>query len=408
MAQDIVRSEIHELVKQVSLQPQEALLEERKHKHHIGIGVPKEITYQENRIPLTPSAVHLLVNNGHTVLIEAGAGNTANFSDQEYSDAGAQIASSAKEVYSSEIILKVDPPTEVEIEWMRPDQILISALQPATLKQSYIRNLMEKRITAFAYEFIRDSSGTLPVIRSMSEIAGSTAILIAAEYLSNVKGGKGEMLGGISGIPPTEIVIIGSGTVGEYAARAALGLGAEVKVFDNSLYRLRRLQNNIGSRIYTSLLHPKILSKAMLSADVAVGALRAEDGLTPNVVSEVMVRNMKKGAVIIDVSIDQGGCFDTSQVTTHDNPTFTKYDVIHYCVPNIPSRVSRTASYALSNIFSPMLLKMANAGNLKNYIWANTGARQGVYVYKGHLTNRHLGNRFDIQYKELDLLLPTL
>ncbi len=406
--QEVYTEDIKELAKKAGLQPQEALLEERKHDHNMKIGVPREITYQENRIPLTPTAVHLLVNNGHEVIIEAGAGLKANFHDKEYSDAGAKISLSAQDVFKSEIVLKISPPTMEEINWMQQGQILISAIQPAELKPMYIHELMNRGVTALAYEYLRDEWGSLPVIRSMSEIAGSTSVLIGAEYLSNVHGGKGELLGGITGVPPTEVIIIGSGTVGEYATRAALGLGAEVKVFDNSLYRLRRLQNNIGNRIYTSLLNPKILGKALTSADIAIGALRAEDGLTPNVVSENMVKNMKHNSVIVDVSIDQGGCFDTSEVTSHESPVFTKHNVIHYCVPNISSRVARTASYALSNIFSTLLLKIANNGGLKKYIWQKNGVREGIYIYKGRLTNRHISNRFDIPFKDIELLIPTL
>lgn len=406
--QDIYTDDIKDLAKKAGLQPQEALLEEKKHDHHLVIGVPREITYQENRIPLTPTAVHLLVNNGHDVVIESGAGLKANFSDKEYSDAGAKISYNAQEVFKSEIVLKVSPPTVEEINWMSQGQVLISAIQPADLKPHYVHELMKRGVTALAYEYIRDEWGSLPVIRSMSEIAGSTSILIASEYLSNAHGGKGELLGGITGVPPTEVIIIGSGTVGEYATRAALGLGAEVKVFDNSLYRLRRLQNNIGNRVYTSLLNPKVLGKALSSADIAVGALRAEDGMTPTVVSENMVRSMKRNSVIVDVSIDQGGCFDTSEVTSHDNPVFTKHDVVHYCVPNISSRVSRTASYALSNIFSTMLLKIANAGGLRKYIWQKNGVRDGIYIYKGRLTNKHIAYRFDIPFKDIELLIPTL
>jgi alanine dehydrogenase len=406
--QEVYTEDIKELAKKAGLQPQEALLEERKHDHNLKIGVPREITYQENRIPLTPTAVHLLVNNGHEVIIETGAGLKANFHDKEYTDAGAKISFSAQDVFKSEIVLKVSPPTMEEINWMQQGQILISAIQPAELKPMYIHELMNRGVTALAYEYLKDEWGSLPVIRSMSEIAGSTSVLIGAEYLSNVHGGKGELLGGITGVPPTEVIIIGSGTVGEYATRAALGLGAEVKVFDNSLYRLRRLQNNIGNRIYTSLLNPKILGKALTSADIAIGALRAEDGLTPNVVSENMVKNMKRNSVIVDVSIDQGGCFDTSEVTSHESPVFTKHDVIHYCVPNISSRVARTASYALSNIFSTLLLKIANSGGLKKYIWQKNGVREGIYIYKGRLTNRHISNRFDIPFKDIELLIPTL
>ena len=239
----------------------------------------------------------------------------------------------------------------------------------------------------------------------MSEIAGRASILIAAEYLANNNLGKGELLGGIPGLQPTEIVIIGAGAVGEYATRAALGLGAYVKVFDHSLYRLRRLEANIGQRIYSSTLIPQILAKALSHCDVAIGALRTQEGRSPNVVSENMVAAMRPKSLIIDVSIDQGGCFDTSVVTNHKHPTFEKHGVIHYCVPNIPSRFARTASYALSNIFTHILTEWCEEGSFKELLWAQKGIRRGVYIYKGHLTNNALGKQFNIKSKDLDFLL---
>jgi len=402
---DKPKSPFEELAKQASLQPQEKLLEVKKHQHSLSIGIPKEITYQENRVPLTPSSVRLLVNNGHEITIESGSGKNAKFYDDQFSDAGAKIAYSKEEVYKSQIILKIDPPTKEEIDLMFQGQYLFSAIQMANLDDVYIRQLTAKKITAIAYEFLKDNDHTLSIIRSMSEIAGSSAVLIGAEYLSNASGGKGELLGGLSGIPPTEVVIIGAGTVGEYAARTAAGLGASVKVFDNSVTKLRRLQNNIGLRIFTSVLQPNILEKVLRTADLAIGALRSDDGRSPCIVSEEMVTQMKMNAVIVDVSIDQGGCFETSEVTTHTNPTFKKHDVIHYCVPNIPSRVARTASYALSNIFTPILLDVAEMGGFQNYFWESNVIRNGVYIYKGNLVKRHIGERFNLKFKDIDLLI---
>lgn len=402
---DKPKSPFQELAKQATLQPQEQLLELKKGNLKLSVGVPKEITYQENRVPLTPSSVNLLVNNGHEIAIESGAGKNANFLDKQYSEAGAKIVYSKEEVYKAEIILKIDPPTKEEIDLMFNGQYLFSAIQMANLSDTYIKQLVNKKVTAIAYEFLKDKDDTLSIIRSMSEIAGSSAVLIGAEYLSNTSGGKGELLGGVSGIPPTEVVIIGAGTVGEYAARTAVGLGANVKVFDNSLAKLRRLQNNLGIRVFTSILQPNIMSKALISADLAIGALRSDEGRSPSVVNEDMVRNMKSGAVIVDVSIDQGGVFETSEVTTHTNPTFKKHDVIHYCVPNIPSRVARTASYALSNIFSPILLDIAEVGGFKNYFWESSIIRNGVYIYKGNLVKRHIGERFNMKFRDIDLLI---
>lgn len=397
-----------ELAKQASLLPQEAMLEVSRKGKQLHIGIPKENSFQENRVAITPQATGLLTNNGHGVTIETCAGINANFTDNDYSEKGARIAYAAEEVYKADIIMKVEPPSIQEIALLQNDQTLISALQLSILKKEYIEALLKKKITAIAYEYIKDDAGTFAVIRSMGEIAGGTAILIAAEYLSNVSHGKGQLLGGISGIPPTDVVILGAGTVGEYAARTALGLGANVKVFDNNIYKLRRLQNNIGSRIFTSIMYPVIMEKSLKNADVVIGAIHAEKGRSPCVVSENMVSNMKPGSIIVDVSIDQGGCFETSKVTNHTNPVFKIHDVIHYCVPNITSRVSRTASYALSNIFTPVLLSIGEFGGIKNMLWENAGVRHGVYLYKGNLTNKYISEQFGISYKEIDLLIPAM
>lgn len=404
---DIIKSPFHELAKQASMQPQEQLLELKKGDERLYIGIPKEITYQENRVPLTPAAVQLMVNNGHDIIIESNSGKNANFFDKDYSDAGAKIVYDKEQVYKADIIVKVDPPTKEEIAMMKKDQLLISALQITNISETYLKQLIQKKVTAIGFEYMRDSQGTLSVIQTMSEIAGSTSILIGAEYLSNTGGGKGELLGGVAGIPPSEVVIIGAGTVGEYAARTAIGLGAVVKVFDNSPARLRRLQNNLNQRVYTSIIVPNILAKALKSADLAIGSLRNEDGRrSPTVVTEEMVAQMKPNSVIVDISIDQGGCFETSEVTNHTNPIFRKHDVIHYCVPNIPSRVSRTASYALSNILTPILLGISEAHGLRNYLqWDNLSMRQGVYIYKGALVKRSLGERFKLDFKDIDFII---
>jgi len=396
-----------DIAKQAMMQPQESMLEVKTKKNKLYIGIPKEISFQENRIPLTPLSVALLVNNGHQVMLESNAGQAANFSDKDYSEQGALIVFDTKTVYEADIIIKIAPPTLAEIELMKPGQILISALQMSTLKADCLHALLNKKITALCFEHLQDEGGSLTVVRAMSEIVGATSILIAAEYLSNVFEGKGLMLGGITGVPPTEIVILGAGTVGEYAARTAISLGAEVKVFDPSIYKLRRLQNNIGARVFTSVIQPIVLEKAVTTCDVAIGAMRAEDGRSPCIISEATVSKMKRDSVIIDVSIDQGGCFETSEVTNHTHPVFRKYDVIHYCVPNIASRVARTATYALTNIFAPILLDIGEHGGLKNVIWQNAGVRSAVYIYQGHLTSKYIGERFSIPTKDLDLLIVS-
>ncbi len=399
--------QIFSISKAIGLMPQEERLELGKKKSSLFIGIPKETSFQENRIPLVPDAVALLVNNGHEVVIETNAGKAANFQDKDFSDAGAIIASGPQEVYKADIILKVEPPSLEEIEMMQNKQTLISALQLSIHPENYIKKLIAKKITALAFDYIKDDEGVYPIVRSMSEIEGNASILIASEYLSNVHNGQGAILGGITGVAPTEVVIIGAGTVGENAARAALGLGASVKVFDKSLSKLRRLQNNLGQRVFTSVLQPKVLMNALKTADVAIGALRGLEGRTPCVVTEEMVSEMKFGAVIIDVSIDHGGCFETSEVTSHAKPVFRKYGVIHYCVPNIASRVSRTASYALSNVFAPILLNVGDEGGLNNVLRRDKGVRNGVYIYNGNLANRYLAESLSLPFKEIDLLLAA-
>ena len=400
-------SELSDIAKQAMMQPQEAMLEVKNKKNNLFIGIPKETSFQENRIALTPLSVGLLIQNGHEVVIEAGAGIAANFNDDHYSEQGAQIVYDKKEVYKADIIIKIAPPTDDEVEMMKMGQVLFSALQMATMKAEFLQSLMKKKVTAFLFEYLRDEGNVLSVVRAMSEIVGATSVLIAAEYLSNVLEGKGLMLGGITGVPPTEIVILGAGTVGEYAARTAIALGAEVKVFDSSIYRLRRLQNNIGTRVFTSVIQPVVLQKAIRNCDVAIGAIRASHGRSPCIVSEETVSKMKPNSVVIDVSIDQGGCFETSKVTNHTVPTFRKYDVIHYCVPNIASRVSRTATYALTNIFTPILLDIGEMGGVMNLIWERPGIRNATYLYQGKLTNKDLAERFNIPVKDLDLLIVS-
>lgn len=396
---------LKQLIKEGSLMPQEEMLEIQRKKGKLHIGIPKETSFQERRVALVPEAVSLLVSNGHRVLVETKSGEDSNFSDTEYSEAGAEICYEAKEVFKCDIIFKVAPPSEEEVEMMTGNQTLISALQLSAQPKVILQKLMQKKITAIAWDYIQDEAGVYPVVRSMGEIAGTTSILIAGELLSSYQSGKGIMLGGVAGIQPTEVVIIGAGTVGEYACRAAMGLGASVKVFDSSLSRLRRLQNDIGRRIFTSVLQPKVLAKAVRRADVVIGALRAPLGRTPCVVTEEMIQDMKKGSVVVDVSIGQGGCFETSKITNHINPTFVKHEVIHYCVPNIASRVSRTASFALSNIFSPILLQMGDQGGCKELIKSDLGFRSGVYIYKGALTSEVLGKVFNLKYKNIDLLV---
>lgn len=372
------------------------------------IGIPKEITLQEKRVALVPSGVSNLTSRGHRVLIQTGAGKQSNFSDHEFSEQGGEIAYSAQEVYQkARVILKVAPPTLEEIDMMQPGTVLISPLQLPTISADYLFRLKHKRIIALAMEYLQDEQGAFPLVRIMSEMAGISAIQTAAELLSSTRGGPGVLLGGVSGVPSAKVVILGGGVVAEYATRAALGMGAEVRIFDDNITKLMRLQNSVGRQLYTSAINPHYLRQELLTAEVAIGAIHAEHGRTPVVVSEEMVRAMRPGSVIIDVSIDQGGCFATSDLTTLEKPTFTKHDVIHYCVPNLASRVGRTASMAVSNVITPLLLKADGARSFEHFILRRPGLRHGVYTFRGCLTNQYLGKRFEMRSTDIDLLMTS-
>lgn len=399
--------QIPESLRQGQFTTQEELLTIRTKNNKLFIGIPKETAFQEKRVALVPSSVSTLVGQGHRIVVEAGAGEKSNFSDHDFSEAGAEVVYSKEAVFQANIILKVAPLSYEEIDHLSPNQIVISPIHLPTISDEYIYKLKHKRIIALAWEYIKDVSNTFPIVRTLSEMAGSSAILLAADLLNNTQNGRGVLLGGITGVPPAKVVILGAGVVAEYATKAALGLGAEVRVFDNNIYKLMRLQKLIPHNIYTSAIIPEILKKQLYSADVVIGAIHAKSGRTPIIVSEEMVENMREGSVIIDVSIDQGGCFATSKVTTHDKPTFIKHGVIHYCVPNISSNISRTASFAVSNILTPLLLDAADSSSFEQVIYERSGLRHGVYIYKGSLTNHHIGKRFNIKSTDLDLLIPS-
>tara|TARA_R110000765_G_scaffold407402_1_gene504729 strand:- start:1317 stop:2516 length:1200 start_codon:yes stop_codon:yes gene_type:complete len=386
------------------LLPQEETLEVFRQKGELFIGIPKENQYQEKRICLTPDAVNAITSNGHRVLIESGAGEGAHYTDLDFTQAGGEITKDTKKVFACPLILKVEPPTLTEIGFINPQTVIISALQIKTQYKEYFEELARKRITAIAFEYIRDDEGKYPAVRSLSEIAGISSVLIAAELMAANNNGNGLMFGNISGVPPVEVVIIGAGTVGEFAARSAIGIGANVKVFDNSITKLRNIQTNLKQTVYTSTIQPKNLLKALKRCDVAIGATRGKDR-SPVVVSSTMVEHMKKGAVIIDVSIDTGGCFETSEITSHNKPTRKKFDVIHYGVPNIPSRYPKTASVSISNIFTPYLLKIGEDGGLENSLRFDKGLRNGLYMYHGILTNKSVGEWFDLQYSDINFLI---
>ncbi|MBY0480532.1 MAG: alanine dehydrogenase [Chitinophagaceae bacterium] len=371
------------------------------------IGIPREIAFQENRIALTPDAVGVLVANGNHVSVEHKAGEGSNYTDQDYAEAGAKIVYEKAEIYKAPVLVKSAPPVEEDLPFLQMNQTIISPIHLSALKKHHIETMMAKRITALSFENFKDDSGTYPIVRSMSEIAGSAVMLIAGQYLSSFNKGKGVLLGGISGIPPTKVVIVGAGIVGEFATRNALALGASVKVFDNNVTRLKQLQNNLGQRIWTSVLEPRILAKQLKTCEVAVGALSNEFGRAPVVVSEEMVAAMRPGSIIIDVAIDRGGCFETSELTSHENPTFLKHGVIHYCVPNIPSGFARTASQAISNILMPLILEVSDEGGLEEMVWHNFNLREGIYLFKGALTDIYISQKFDLKFTDLNLLIAS-
>lgn len=371
------------------------------------IGIPKETAFQENRVGLTPDAVGVLTSNGHSVVVEQHAGEASHYTNKDYTEAGATISYNHEDVFKAPILVKSAPIVQDDLPLLQLNQTIISPIHYSALQQNVVQKMMEKRITALSFENLKDDSGTYPIVRSMSEIAGSAVMLIAGQYLSSFNNGKGVLLGGISGIPPTKVVIIGAGIVGEFATRNALALGASVKVFDNNVTRLKELQNNLGQRVWTSVLEPRILSKQLKTCEVAVGAMSNEFGRAPVVVSENMVAAMRPGSIIIDVAIDRGGCFETSELTSHQNPTFIKHDVIHYGVPNIPSGFARTASQAISNVLMPLLLNISDEGGIEEMVWHNFNVREGIYLFKGSLTDLYMSQKFDLKFTDLNLLIAS-
>jgi len=390
-----------------SYETQEEVLDIPHRTKPLLIGIPKEIAFQENRIGLTPDAIGVLVANGHEVMVESGAGEGSRYSDDDYAEAGARIIFEKEEVYKCPILVKTAPPVEADLPYLQMHQTIISPLHLSALKKELVEKLMAKKITALAIENIKDENQNYPILRSMGEITGSAVMLIAGQYLSNFNQGKGILLGGISGVPPTKVVIIGADIIGEFATRNALSLGASVKVFDNNVSRLQRLQNNLGQRVWTSVLEPKILAKQLKTCEVAVGALRNEIGRAPIVVTEEMVAAMRPGSIIIDVAIDRGGCFETSELTNHEHPVITKHNVIHYGVPNIPSGFARTASQAISNVLMPLLIQVGDMGGLEEIIWQQVHLREGIYLYKGALTDFYISEKFHLKFTDLNLLIAS-
>jgi len=388
-------------------QTQAETLEVKPSQKELIIGVPKESTLSENRVAIVPNSVRTLIGYGFKVIVERGAGEASHFTDHQFSEAGAEVTSDRKKIFSALVVIKVTPPTEEELEMFTLDQTLISPLHIPTLTENYIMLLKKKKVNAFAMEYLRSSDGTYPIVRIMSEIAGMSIIQTASELLSFSNGGRGVLLGGVSGVPPAKVIILGAGVVGEFATKAALGLGASVRVFDNDVSKLMRIQKLVGQSLHTSTFNPVYLGYQMMSADVVIGAVHSSTGRAPILVTEEMVAKMKPGSVIIDVSIDQGGCIETSEMTTLESPTFIKHDVIHFCVPNIPSKVPRTASVAISNITTGILIKIGKAKTIENLIYNNEGLRNGIYTFKGCLTNEYVASRFGLKYTSINLLMAS-
>ncbi len=365
------------------------------------IGIPKENIFEEKRVALAPAGVDALIRAGHTVYIQSGAGEGSNLSDEDYSQTGAVIVYSQEEVYRrAELIAKVSPLTDDETELLQENQILFSFLHLAVSTKTTIEKLLQKNVTAIGYELIENETG-LPVLHSMSEIAGQLSIQIAERYLeSYVKGGRGILLGGITGVAPAAVVILGAGVVGTTAARAALGRGAQVIVIDKDLNRLRRIDSAFRQKITTVMANPYTISRGVKFADVLIGAVLIKGEKTPHLVTEEMVKNMKNGSVIIDVSIDQGGCIETSHVTTISDPIYSTHNVIHYCVPNMPALVSKTASYGLNNASLGYIQNIADNG-LANALLGDDGLSKGVCTYQGSCSNEAIANIFNLEYRKL-------
>lgn len=388
--------------------PLEMPMKTRREKKVQRIGVPKENGLTENRVALTPESVGVLVANGHEVFVQKGAGEMSSFPDGAYNAAGAHLTYSIEDVYlKAETIVKIAPLSAEELELLRPHQILISALNIGSMSADHIRTMLRKNILAIGFEFLQASDGNLPLVQSMSEIAGVTSIHIASELLSTHSGGKGLLLGGITGVPPAVVTIIGAGTVGLGAVRTALGMGATVKVLDEEVHQLRNLEQALGQKIHTAISLHNYIEDFVLSSDVVIGAAFKPGHRAPIVVTEEMVANMKEGSVIVDVAIDQGGCVATSRLTSHERPTFIEHDIVHYCVPNIASRVPATASSAVSNILGPLLIKAGDMGGMEALMKINEGVKHGVYIYRKHLTKRSLANIFGLEFMDINLLVAS-
>ncbi len=369
------------------------------------IGIPAEIIIDEKRIAIIPDDVATLVEMDIEIYIESGAGEGANFTDLEYSEAGAIITTDKKQVFSHcDIIIKITPLTDIEIDMLGTNKILISALHLSTLKADKIKKLQEKRTTCLAYELFNDSNNFNPFLHIIGEIIGSSSVMIAAELMSNVYGGNGLMLGGLTGLPPAEVVILGTDISAKYAIRIATGLGANIKVFDYTIENLINFHNIFGQHLYTSILNYKTLSKSLNTADVVINTLEKQ-AQQDYILPLEFLTYMKTGAVIIDLKVDSGSVIESSHITTFENPTFVKSGVIHYCVPNMASRVSRTSSVAISNILLPFLINILNSGSIIHSLQSSISCRNSTYLLKGVLTDKTIANTFKMDFTDINLII---
>ncbi len=381
-------------------------LQSLKNRNNLmNIGIPKETMKDEKRVALTPKDVESIVRLGYEVFIEHGAGEKANIQDIEYSESGAKLVKDTEIIYKNcDIIGKIAPLTLDEINMLGTNKIIFSALNISTQKKEAIANLSKKKCTAIAYELFENQNNFNPFTHAIGEITGTSAVMIASELLSSTSGGRGILLGSLSGFPPAEIIILGTDISAEYAIRIAIGLGAIVKVFDNSIQNLIKIHKIFGQNLYTSTINEANLKHELANADVLINTIAIEEG-QKFIITEDMIRLMKKGSVIIDLKVDQGSIIETSEITSFENPTYKKNDVIHYCVPNLASRVAYTSSIAISNLLTTTLIKILEQGSIIPFLQYNSDIRKGTYLFKGVVTNKIVAERFNFDYTDINFII---
>jgi len=368
------------------------------------IAIPKEIKDNEYRVSMTPAGVHQLVNDGHRVLVQRGAGEGSGFADGEYAAAEAELLAAADRVWGqADMVMKVKEPLPQEYGYLKDGLILYTYLHLAAA-EALTRELVARKVTAIAYETVEPADGSLPLLTPMSEVAGRMSIQIAAHYLEKMAGGRGKLLGGIPGVLPGDVVIIGGGTVGTNAAIVALGMGANVLILDINAERLRYLTEILHGHLNTLIANPRSIAEAVRRADAVIGAVLVKGAKAPRLVTREMVAEMKAGSVIVDVAVDQGGCVETTRATSHSQPTFTVDGVVHYCVPNMPGAVPRTSTYGLSNATLPYARRLAGKGFL-DAVRGDAALAKGVNTYAGHVTYQAVAEAFGMEHRALDMLI---